>query len=83
MSEREINFGQEFERTQSEREVNRMDVLHPTENLPEYVKFTRELREDLRGFVEAEGWPECPENVGSVEDLFAVGRAVVTEYWKK
>jgi len=83
MSEREINFGQEFERTQPDREVNRMNVLHPTENLPEYVKFTRELREDLRGFVEAEGWPECPENVGSVEDLFAVGRAVVTEYWKK
>ncbi|MFA5270187.1 MAG: hypothetical protein WC400_01060 [Patescibacteria group bacterium] len=84
MSERrDLNFGREFERTEPERAANRMDVLHPTENLPEYVKFARELREDLRGFVEAEGWPECPEDMGSVEDLFTIGRAVVAEYWKK
>ncbi|MBN2585620.1 hypothetical protein JXA59_03170 [Patescibacteria group bacterium] len=84
MSERrDLNFGQEFEQTQPDREVNRMDVLHPIEHLPESVKFARELREDLKSFVEAEGWPECPENIASVEDLFAVGRAVVTECWKQ
>jgi hypothetical protein len=83
MSERRENFGQEFERTQPERAINRMDVLHPTEKLPESVKFARELREDLKGFVEAEGWPELPEGIESVDDLFAVGRAVVGEYWKQ
>lgn len=83
MSEREPNFEQEFERTQPEREINRMDALHPTEGLPEYVGFVRELREDLRGFVESEGWPEYPETIESVDDLFAVGRAVVAEYWKR
>jgi len=80
---RDLNFGQEFERTQSDREVNRMDVLHPTEDLPEYVKFSRGLRDDLKGFVEAEGWPELPEGIDSVDSLFAVGRAVVGEYWKQ
>jgi len=83
MGERRENFGQEFERTQPEREINRMDVLHPQENLPESIKFARELREDLKGFIEAEGWPECPKDLTSVEDLFMVGQAVVTEYWKR
>ncbi|OGB74338.1 hypothetical protein A2V68_01120 [candidate division Kazan bacterium RBG_13_50_9] len=84
MSEhRDLSFGQEFERTEAEREINRMDILHPTENLPEYVKFARELRADLRGFIEAEGWPECPEDIKSVDNLFSIGRAVVAEYWKQ
>lgn len=78
MSEREPRFGEHF----TPSPESRLDVLRSQENLPEYVKFGREIREKLSGLVETEGWPECPSDLKSIDSFFAVAREAVAKYWQ-
>ena len=50
-------------------------------NVPEYVAFSRAIRERLVELVDSEGWPECPKNIENVEALFSFAHDVVSTKW--
>ncbi|MDD5290927.1 MAG: hypothetical protein PHZ04_02305 [Patescibacteria group bacterium] len=72
-------FGESFNPDQT----NRLDVLKRDEKLPEYIDFSREIRNLLRTSIEKEGWPACPENIKSVEEILEKADEAVTEKWDK
>src|SRR3989338_6414643 len=50
-------------------------------NIPEYVAFSRAIRERLIELVDSERWPECPKNIENVEALFSFAHDVVSTKW--
>lgn len=72
-------FGENFNPDQT----NRMNVLKRDEKLPEYIDFSREIRDLLETSIKEEGWPSCPENVKSVEEIFEKADEAVAERWNK
>ncbi len=72
-------FGEDF----NPDSTNRLDVLRQMENLPEYIDTSREIRDQLKSSVETQGWPELPQEVASLEDLFSRSRVAVTERWTR
>lgn len=80
--EREPRFGENF----APDDTNRLDVLHQGEPLPEPINVAREVRSQLKATVDEkspknQGWPECPSDVHSVDDLFTRARDTVTARW--
>ncbi|MFA6410468.1 MAG: hypothetical protein WCW26_02735 [Candidatus Buchananbacteria bacterium] len=69
-------FGQNF----NPDSTNRLDVLK-IQDLPEYIDTSREIRDQLKSTVETEGWPQLPDNLESLEDLFAGAKSTVTKRW--
>ncbi|MDD5043776.1 MAG: hypothetical protein PHD51_03900 [Patescibacteria group bacterium] len=72
----EPRFGENF----NPDATNRLDILKKTEDLPEYVDTSREIREALKSTIETRGWPECPE-IKTVEDLFLLAKKEVSHRW--
>lgn len=60
--------------------TNRLDVKN-NENIPPYISFGRQLRDNLTKSAEIDGWPSTPENLTTPEDLFENAKAAVTERW--
>jgi hypothetical protein len=80
--EREPRFGENF----NPDDRNRLDVLHKGEPLPQAVNTAREVRGQLKSTVdrtnvETQGWPKCPSDVHSVEDLFTRAKDTVAGRW--
>lgn len=77
----EARFGEHFPSAE-ERGQNWLDVRRQTQELPESVQVSRQIREALNATIEESGWPEVPQHIASAEDLFSSAHAVVTERWK-
>lgn len=80
MSER---FGELFNPDHS----NRVNVLNDSLELLEYVDFSRRLRNVLKQeSSDKEGrlnWPECPQNINSLENYIDATKQFVSEKWQE
>jgi len=74
---RKPKFGEQF----NIDNTNRLDVLK-NQDLPEYIDFSREIREKLKESIEKEGWLECPKNIESIDKFFDLAKNTVTERWE-
>ncbi|MFA6416801.1 MAG: hypothetical protein WCW61_01265 [Patescibacteria group bacterium] len=80
-----MRFGESF--PQGADPKNRMDVLKMNkeqENIPDYVKFGLEIRNNLKSKVEKDGWPDLPdqEAINLAEDIFEVAQQEVNKTWE-
>ncbi len=51
--------------------------------MPEYIDLSREARQRLKESVKKEGWPEVPQNLENVEDLFLAAKNEVNKRWQE
>ncbi len=75
----EPRFGEHFEMDPTDR----LELHTNPEELPECVRFTMGIREELRESIKEEGWPEMPQNFEGFEDFFAQSKDMVAERWQK
>lgn len=70
-----MRFGESF--PQGADPKNRMDVLkNKNEDIPGYINFGLEIREQLKNQLENEGWPTLPraEDIVKTEDIFEIAK---------
>lgn len=79
MAEKPEYFGEQFEI----KDTKTLDVINPTDKVPEYVRDVWGIRALLREAAAKEGWGEMPESVSGVEQFLEAAKGQVTEVWNR
>lgn len=78
-----MRFGESFPRGADSK--NRMDVLKTdnSKEIPSYISFGWEIRNELKNKIEKDGWPNLPEtkDIASAEDIFEIAKNEVNKTW--
>ena len=80
-----MRFGESF--PQGADPKNRMDIFkisNEQEEIPSYISFGLEIRNELKAQVKKEGWPVLPEAkaIKGVEDIFESAKNEVNKTWE-
>ncbi|QQG52514.1 MAG: hypothetical protein HY931_04325 [Candidatus Falkowbacteria bacterium] len=80
-----MRFGESF--PQGADPKNRMDVLKlnkEQEDIPSYIRFGLEIRNNLKSKIEKDGWPDLPnqEDINLTEDIFEAAKSEVNKTWE-
>ena len=75
----EPRFGESFESP----DLSKRSAVLEKQDLPEYIDLSREARQRLKESIKTEGWPEVPQKLENVEDLFLAAKNEVNKRWQK